>query len=125
MKEPGRLRGMTTNAITFDDFSEWPEATSDGTMTQPKEKKLMTGNTMMVPYDRYLALKATGRVRGGDPTATASEPIVYTDENGIEWSLSVSIPSTAGPNLNTGPRQPAPLNRHQRRAQAAQKRRAK
>ena len=86
---------------------------------------MMTGNTMMVPYQRYLDLKATGRVRGGDPQATASEPIVYTDENGIEWSLAVSMPSTAGPNMNLGPMRQAPVNRQQRRAQAAQKRRAK
>jgi len=86
---------------------------------------MMMGNTMMVPYSRYQELKATGRVRGGDPQATASEPIVYTDENGVEWSLIVNQPSTAGPNMNLGPRLPPITNRHARRAAKAQARRAK
>jgi len=91
----------------------------------------MMGNTMMVPYQRYLDLKATGRVRGGDPTLTGGEPLVYTDENGIEWSLAVSMPSTAGPNmnvgpmLNVGPMRSAPKNRHARRTAKALARRAK
>ena len=85
----------------------------------------MMGNTMMVPYQRYLDLKATGRVRGGDPNLTSGEPLVYTDENGIEWSLSVSMPSTAGPDMNVGPMHSAPKNRHARRMAKALARRAK
>jgi len=83
---------------------------------------MMNGNMMMVSYSKYLELKATGRVRGGDPQATASEPVVYTDDNGIEWGLSVQEPSTAGLlNMNT-PGPSRPRNRHERRAYAALRR---
>jgi hypothetical protein len=117
---------MTTSAVTFDDFQDFPHRTnsSDGTSTPPKEKKQMVSNTMVIPYRRYLDLKRTGRVRGGDPQATASEPAIYTDENGIEWVLSVSTPSTAGPNLNVGSVREPILNRHARRAAKARARRA-
>jgi hypothetical protein len=126
MKAPGELRGATNDAVMYDDFSIWPTQSSHET-SAPEKKKPMIGNTMMVSHSRYLELKATGRVRGGDPQATASEPIVYTDENGIEWGLSVhtSSSSTAGPDMNLGPRLPPITNRHARRAAKAQARRAK
>lgn len=76
------------------------------------------GNTMMVSYSRYLSLKATGRVTGGDPLATGSDPAVYTDENGIKWALITSAPNRHDRRVI----QASPRNRQERRAAKAQAR---
>lgn len=68
---------------------------------------------MIVSRDKYVELKRTGRVRGGDPEATASEPTLYTDTNNTEWVLTVLSPAANATATNY-----SALNRHERRAAA-------
>lgn len=79
---------------------------------------MQLGNTMSVTHQKYVELRRSGRVRGGDPMATASEPTIYTDENGIDWTLSVSTPQLT-------PLQVRVNNRQARRAAQAQARRTR